>query len=150
MQFNIHRDFSEDTGIRHSRYSESSGEDFYHEKLNEIFYECYTRGEKLQLELDGGDDGYTPSFLDESIGNLVYDFTLKVVKAFLVIISEWEPYWIDEIEQKTYPQWETRRQKGMQPTITKVHGPWYRLVNGTVEKKVWIQFIKKDEYINPI
>lgn len=143
MRFNIHRDFSEDTGIRHSKYSESSGEDFYHEKLNEIFYGCYIRGEKLQLELDGGDDGYTPSFLDESIGNLVYDFTLDVVKSLLEIISEWEPYWIDEIEKKTYPKWEARRQKGEQATITKEHGPWYRLVNGTPEKKVWIQFVEK-------
>ena len=53
MKFNIHRDFSEDTGIRHSKFSETSGEDFYHEKLNDIFYQCYTSGEKLELELDG-------------------------------------------------------------------------------------------------
>lgn len=143
MQFNIHRDFSEDTGIRHSKFSETSGEDFYHEKLNEIFYECYSRGEILQLELDGGDDGYTPSFLDESIGNLVYDFTLDVVKQRLEIISEWEPYWLAEIEKKTYPKWEKRRREGKQATITKAHGPWYRLVNGVVEKKVWITFTEE-------
>ena len=103
MTFNIHKDYSEDTGIRHSKYSETSGEDFYHDKLNEIFYQCYTNNEELQLVLDGGDDGYTPSFLDESIGNLVYDFTLNVVRSFLKIVSTWEPYWIDEIEKKTYP-----------------------------------------------
>lgn len=140
MHFNIHKDFSEDTGIRHSKYSDTSGEDFYHDKLNEIFYECYNRNEKLYLELDGGDDGYTPSFLDESIGNLVFDFTLDVVKSLLVIVSEWEPYWIDEIEKKTYSKWETRRIKGEDATITKIHGPWYRLVDGKVEKKVWITF----------
>ncbi len=140
MKFNIHRDFSEDTGIRHSKFSETSGEDFYHEKLNDIFYQCYTSGEKLELELDGGDDGYTPSFLDESIGNLVYDFTLSIVRSYLEIISEWEPYWIDEIEKKTYKKWETRRLKKEQAVITKEHGPWYRLVDGKIEKKVWITF----------
>lgn len=138
MEFNIHRDFSEDTGIRHSKYSETSGEDFYHEKLNEIFYECFSNEEELRLVLDGGDDGYTPSFLDESIGNLVYDFTLEVVKKWLVVVSTWEPYWLFLLEKDTYPKWEVRRLKGEQAKITKTHGPWYRLVNGTAEKKVWI------------
>lgn len=142
MTFNIHKDYSEDTGIRHSKYSETSGEDFYHDKLNEIFYQCYTNNEELQLVLDGGDDGYTPSFLDESIGNLVYDFTLNVVRSFLKIVSTWEPYWIDEIEKKTYPKWESRRLKGERATITKSHDAWYRLIEGKVEKKVWIQFVE--------
>ena len=138
MEFNIHRDYSEDTGIRHSKYSETSGEDFYHEKLNDIFYKCYTEGEILHLVLDGGDDGYTPSFLDESIGNLVYDFTLEVVRNLLDVVSTWEPYWLTLLENKTYPKWEKRRQIGEQAKITKAHGPWYRLVNGHVEKSVWI------------
>lgn len=142
MTFNIHKDYSEDTGIRHSKYSETSGEDFYHDKLNEIFYQCYTNNEKLQLVLDGGDDGYTPSFLDESIGNLVYDFTLNVVRSILQIVSTWEPYWIDEIEKKTYPKWESRRLKCEHATITKAHDAWYRLIEGKVEKKVWIQFVE--------
>ena len=143
MVFNIHKDYSEDTGIRHSKYSETSGEDFYHDKLNEIFYQCYTQSEELQLVLDGGDDGYTPSFLDESIGNLVYDFTLEVVKSLLRIISTWEPYWIDEIEKKTYPKWEERRIKGEQATITKAHDAWYRLKDGKAEKQVWITYTEQ-------
>ena len=138
MEFNIHRDYSEDTGIRNSIYSETSGEDFYHVRLNEIFYECYTKGEVLHLVLDGGDDGYTPSFIDESIGNLVYDFTLEVVRKFLDVVSTWEPYWLIHLEKKTYPKWENRRLNGEQTKITKEHGPWYRLVNGKVEKRVWI------------
>ena len=138
MEFNIHRDYSEDTGIRHSKYSDTSGEDFYHEMLNDIFYKCYTNGEILHLVLDGGDDGYTPSFLDESIGNLVYDFTLEVEKNLLDVVSTWEPYWLILLEKKTYPKWEKRRQAGEQAKITKSHGPWYRLVNGRVEKNVWI------------
>lgn len=138
MEFNIHRDFSEDTGIRHSKYSETSGEDFYHERLNGIFYECFVKNEELRLVLDGGDDGYTPSFLDESIGNLVYDFTLEVVKRLLVVVSTWEPYWIALIEKKTYLKWEERRINGEQAKITKEHGPWYRLVNGTPVHRVWI------------
>lgn len=143
MEFNIHRDFSEDTGIRHSKYSETSGEDFYHERLNRIFYECFIKNEELRLVLDGGDDGYTPSFLDESIGNLVYDFTLDVVKRLLVVVSTWEPYWIALIEKKTYPKWEDRRLKGLQAKITKEHDPWYRLVNGTPVKKVWIMEVSQ-------
>lgn len=143
MIFNIHQDYSEDTGIRHSKFSETSGEDFYHDKLNEIFHECYTKNEVLELVLDGGDDGYTPSFLDESIGNLVYDFTLDVVKSLLLIVSNWEPYWIDEIEKKTYPKWEERRKKGEQATITKEHGAWYRLVDGAPVKRVWIEYTEE-------
>lgn len=140
MNYNIHNDYSEVTGIRNSNISEFSGEDFYHDKLNELFYQCYISGDHLYLSLDGGDDGYTPSFLDESIGNLVYDFSLKVVEEYLTIQSEWEPYWLDEIKTKTYPRWEERRINNEEPRITKSHEAWYRLANGKAEKKVWIEF----------
>ena len=138
MVFNIHKDYSETTGIRHSCFSDKSGEDFYHEKLNFIFYECYHKQETLQLVLDGGDDGYTPSFLDESIGNLVFDFTLAVVQEYLDIVSVWEPYWIKEIKEKTYPKWEKRRKDGWVPKKTKQHPEWYRLRNGQLDKRVWV------------
>lgn len=148
MKFNIHEQYSETTGIRYHEQSDFSGEDFYHDKLNDLFFDCYNSGDILYLDLDGGDDGFTPSFLDESIGNLIYDFTLRIVSQRLKIISNWEPYWVTEVEGKSYPKWEKRRLTGEKPKITKVHGPWYRLVDGHVEKKVWIEYRKDTKYVD--
>ena len=83
MVFTIATDYSIVTGLRHCDVSECSGEDFYHKKLNQAFAEAYQKKDKLTLVLDGVLGGYTPSFLDEAIGNLVYDFGLKTVKQYL-------------------------------------------------------------------
>lgn len=137
MNFNIARDYSPYTGLRHSINSELSGEDFYHKKLNSAFAEALQNQEKLFLELDGSLDGYAPSFLDEAIGNLVYDFGLEVVKSNLVIKSERESQWIVMIEQQTFPNWAKRRKDKDIPTVTEQHSAWYRLVNGELKLKIW-------------
>ncbi len=128
--------FSEDPGLRHCSISDESGEEFYHKVLNDEFYKAFSSDEKLIVNLDGG-SGYAPSFLDEAIGNLIYDFTLTNVKNYLTIISLEEPEWIEYLEKETYVQWENRRLKGEAPKKTESHQPWYRMVNEDLIKKNW-------------
>lgn len=141
MEYSIARDYSNVTGMRNSNITDFSGEDFYHDKLNYVFASAYKQKDKLVLILDGTIDGYSPSFLDEAIGNLVYDFSLNIVKQFLVVVSDDEIQWKDMIENSTYPNWEERRLKGIEPKITKQHNPWYRLVNGRLVQDEWIKYI---------
>lgn len=129
------KDFAIVPGLRYSKLSEDSGEDYYHERLNTAFAEAYRTKNKLEVVLDGT-RGLLPSFLDEAFGNLVYDFTLKIVKELLVITSTVEPHWIQHIWKKA-DEWESRR-TGKQPRIvTKKHVPWYALVDKKLVKKQW-------------
>lgn len=137
MKISIANDFSPITGLRHCDKSEKSGEEFYHSILNEKFYEAYTKGEKLELDLDGTIDSYSPSFLDEAVGNLVYDFTLNIVKSTLSIISKRNESWKNMIETETYPQWEKKRKGNLPRKITANHVAWYRYIDGDVRKNNW-------------
>ncbi|EOR96498.1 hypothetical protein ADIARSV_0282 [Arcticibacter svalbardensis MN12-7] len=136
MTISVLNDFTEYPGLRNCSISEFSGEEFYHDHLNNGFKESYDKKEKLIINLDGT-GGYASSFLDEAFGNLVYDFTLNVVKSNIEIISDEEPHWKDMIEEKTFLQWEKRRQVEEKPIVTKNHEPWYRLVNQVPIKKQW-------------
>lgn len=133
---NIKDDFSISPTLRHSAVSAFSGEDFYHEILNSRFKIAYERNEKLTIYLDGT-EGYAPSFIDESFGNLVYDFTLDVVKEHLEVISIEEPYWLVKLENDTFVNWEKKRLKEMDRKVTKKHSAWYRLINNELVSKVW-------------
>jgi len=147
MIFTVASDYSLVTGLRHSDLSENSGEDFYHKKLNGAFAEAFDKKEELVLILDGVIGGYTPSFLDEAIGNLVYDFSLSVVREYLKVISDNDSQWLVMLEKKTYPLWEQRRKKGPKATISVPATAWYKLVNGKLEKKVWITEITPSSQI---
>lgn len=138
MKFIISKDYSKITGLRYCNISDFSGEDFYHKKLNSIFKEVLDEGDKLELVLDGSEDGFGPSFLDEAIGNLVYDFSLEVVKKHLTIISEQESQWIKMIKDQTFPEWEKRRKEKKEPKVTEYHPAWYRKIGNTIESKIWI------------
>ena len=141
MKISVARDYSEYTGLRYCRISEHSGEDFYHTILNPRFAEAYMNDESVELIIDGTQDGVGPSFLDESIGNLVYDFSLEVVQSRLTIISNELPHWLEMIKEETYPTWEQRRIDRREAKITQAHEPWFRLVEGKkLEKKEWIKF----------
>ena len=122
----VHSDFTVYPGLRHVSMSQNSGEEFYHEILNGKFYDAFQKGEQLELNLDNT-GGYPPSFIDESIGNLVYDFSLENVKKYLKVISEQEPSWISYLENHTYPLWEQRRIDEAFPKKTIAHSPWYIL-----------------------
>lgn len=138
--YRVSRDYSPITGLRYCKRSDHSGEDFYHQKLNLWFAEAYQAKEKITIILDGGEDGYGPSFLDEAFGNLVYDFTLSVVKQWLIIESEGDPEWGENIEEETFPIWEDNRKKHVMPVKTEEHEAWYGLEDGSdsLIKKVWI------------
>lgn len=132
----VARNFSEYPGLRNCDISEDSGEKFYHDVLNTEFFKALQIKEKLTVDLDNT-TGYAPSFLDEAFGNLVYDFTLPIVKKFIEIISKQEPHWKNMIEQKTYPQWEQRRKNNESPRVTLSHPAWYRLTNDVISHNVW-------------
>lgn len=133
-------DYSNSPGPRYSNQGDHSGEDFYHTILNNKFYEAYNDHRELVLNLDGP-DGYASSFLDEAIGNLVYDFGKEIVEQYLEIISIEEPEWIDMIKKETYLEWEKRRLKNELPKKTENHSKWYRvdINSNNVEKEIWVQ-----------
>lgn len=131
-------DFSEFPALRHCNISDESGEKFYHKILNKAFKEAYEKNEKLTIDLDAT-AGYASSFLDEAFGNLVYDFTLDVVRSKIEIISKQEPHWKDMILNQTFIQWEDRRKKKQQPVVTANHEAWYRLINNELKCEIWEQ-----------
>ena len=133
-------DFTENPGpryIRQDKIGESnSGEAFYLQKLNGAFAQAFKENKQLVIELDGV-SGYPPSFLDEAIGELVFDFTLEIVKKQLefdtVIYKRREA----QVKEETYFQWEKRRMK----KDTVVHSPnlhneiYYINERGELKKK---------------
>lgn len=129
-------DFSEFPGLRNCSISDNSGEEFYHKILNKAFKEAYERNEELMVNLDDT-EGYASSFLDEAFGNLVYDFTLDVVKQFVRIVSNQEPHWKEMIETETYVEWEKRRKNKEEPIVTADHEEWWRLVDKQLKAEVW-------------
>lgn len=111
-------EFTEFPGPRYIKQDQRhcSGEEFYITKLNPIFAGCLRDNYKLVVDLDGT-SGYPSSFLDESFGQLVYDFTLAVVSSNVKIVSA-RKKWPIMIEGETYPQWETRRLQKQEPLVT--------------------------------
>ena len=134
----VSKDYSPITGLRYCMKSSHSCEDFYHQKLNGWFAEAVRNNEEITIILDGGEDGYGPSFLDESFGNLVYDFSLDVVRRLLRVDSSVDPEWGESLEEETYPIWEQNRINEVDPEKTVEHEPWYRLVGSELKKDVWI------------
>lgn len=130
------KDFTEFPGLRHCSISDDSGEEFYHRILNKAFKEALDNETELTVDIDNT-AGYAPSFLDETFGNLVYDYSLRTVKKYLKIISMQEPSWIEMIEEQTYDEWENRRISGTAPKITSRHEHWYRLIDGKLELGTW-------------
>lgn len=128
IEVKIGKDFHLRTGLRHCAISEYSGELFYHTVLNSNFKTAVERKVQLIVDIDGG-RGYSPSFIDESFGNLVYDFGLKLVQKHLVIRSEKYKVWLDYVASQTFPAWEIRRERDERPIKTIVHKDWWRCVN---------------------
>ena len=103
-------DFTEYPGPRYQRQGNYSGEEFYVEKLNSAFLQAYNENKKLEVYLDGT-AGYPSSFLDESFGELIYDFTLEIVKKKLIIVTSLNTKRKEKLEKETFVQWEQRRQR---------------------------------------
>mgnify|MGYP003290986359 CR=1 FL=1 len=115
-------DFTEDPGPRYIRQDKeggmTSGEAFYLYRLNQTFAQCFNEKKQLVLELDGV-SGYPSSFLDEAIGELVYDFTLANVSTMLEFETIMYKKRVAQVKEETLPQWELRRKK----SDTVVHSP---------------------------
>lgn len=107
-------DFTENPGPRYMRQDKvgdsTSGEAFYLQKLNFAFAQAFQENKQLVLELDGV-SGYPSSFLDEAIGELVFDFTLEIVKKQLEFDTRMYKRRVTQVKEETYPQWEERRKK---------------------------------------
>lgn len=131
------RDYTEYPGPRYIEQGESSGEDFYHSQLNDAFAKAIEQNKVLEVILDGT-AGFASSFLDEAFGNLVFDFTRKIVERNLIITSKEEPDWKDMISNDVFSDWEIRRIDQKVPKKTKTHGAWYRWENDKLEKNVWL------------
>jgi hypothetical protein len=129
-------EYSQYPGPRYCYQGDSSGEDFYHKKLNKTFADAVLSKHKLFVILDGA-AGYASSFLDEAFGNLIYDFSLEIVKKYLEIISNQEPDWKEMITKDIYSDWENRRKNGLSPSKTGEHPEWYRLVDKDIKKGIW-------------
>lgn len=106
------KDYTEDPGPRYKRQdlegTDTSGEMFYIQKLNAAFLECIKGDKELVLLLDGV-SGYPSSFLDEAIGELVYDFTLEKVRTILTFETVMFKRRAKQVVEETYPQWEEKR-----------------------------------------
>lgn len=109
-------DYTENPGPRYIDQAPYSGEHFYISLLNKTFAECLKAGDTLLVDLDGT-SGYPSSFLDESFGELVYDFGLDVVLEKVTIVSL-RKKWKRMVETETYPEWEQRRKDGKEPLMT--------------------------------
>lgn len=134
---NIREEFGKFTGLRHCSISQKSGEEFYHTLLNERFKRCLETNRILIVDLDGN-RGYSPSFVDESFGNLVFDFGLTNVINHLKVKSDNFKYWENSVVKTTFPFWEQKRLQNEFPIKTKVHKPWWRLQNGVLTSNLWI------------
>lgn len=107
-------DFTEDPGPRYIRQdvpgTMTSGEAYYLTVLNKEFARCYLEKKQLVIALDGV-SGYPSSFLDEAIGELVYDFSKEVVSRLLDFETVMYKKRVTQVKEETYTQWETRRIK---------------------------------------
>ncbi len=132
-------DFSMSPGPRYCKQGPDSGELFYHKILNGKFAEAIEKNQKLVLDLDGT-DGYMSSFIDEAIGNLVFDFGPDIVRQYLDVVSNEETVWKDLIKNEIIPEWTKHRERCEQPSKTdkKDHAAWYRFVGGNLVKDVWV------------
>ncbi|MDE6523343.1 MAG: STAS-like domain-containing protein [Muribaculaceae bacterium] len=105
-------EFTENPGPRYIKQDQeghrSSGEAFYIYKLNNAFSQALREDKRLVLYLDGV-SGYPSSFLDEAIGELVYDFTAKEVKDRLLFETSMYKRRVSQVMEQTLPQWEVRR-----------------------------------------
>lgn len=108
-------DFTLDPGPRYIRQDKigeiTSGEAFYINNLNKEFKKCFEDNCLLILDLDGV-SGYPSSFLDEAIGELVYDFSLQEVRRLLKFETIMFKKRVGQVINETYEQWEKRRKEG--------------------------------------
>ena len=98
-QIVISKDFSKSVGARNREDGPFSGQEFYETLLEPMFLKAKESKDKLTVNFDGG-YGYSPSFIDESFGQLGRKFGEQTVLNTLLFISEDEPTLIDGVRKK--------------------------------------------------
>lgn len=129
--------YTEYPGPRYCNQGNSSGEEFYHDVLNNVFAKALKSKKILEVVLDGT-AGYASSFLDEAFGNLIFDFSAEVVKKNILITSKQEPDWVKMISEEVFNDWESRRKEHINPKKTKEHLEWFRFAEGKIVKNIWL------------
>jgi hypothetical protein len=103
LYVSVAQDFSRTPGPRLKKQGVFSGEAFRDEILLPKFQEAVQQNQKLIIDLDNT-AGYLSSFLEEAFGGLVrLGNNPALVKEHIKIISEQEPFWIDDIIQDFIP-----------------------------------------------
>lgn len=98
IEVSIAKDFSLTPGPRNIVEGEHSGEKFRKEILNKKLIEAVEKDSKLVVNLDGT-FGYGTSFLEETFGGLVRENRTIKVSDYVEIISDEEPYLVDDINK---------------------------------------------------
>jgi len=83
-------------GPRSESLGPYSGERFLRDLLHPRFKDALDRGQTLTVDLDGT-AGYATSFLEAAFGGLAREFGRTCVRRSLTLVSNEEPYLLDEI-----------------------------------------------------
>lgn len=98
ININVSKGFSSTPGPRLIREGEYSGELFRRGTLEPAFAEALRDNKKIVINLDGT-LAYGTSFLEEVFGGLQRIYPVLNVLEHIDIISEEEPYLIDDIKK---------------------------------------------------
>ena len=106
---NIAKDYTRCPGARYEREGDYSGERFREDFLAPMLKEAIKSGVKLEVILDGS-AGYSTSFIEESFGGLIRTnhYTLQEVKDNIIIISDEDPTYEEDINDYWQHAWENR------------------------------------------
>lgn len=109
LSLNIAREYSRCPGARYDREGDYSGERFREQFLLPRLKEAIATGVMLVVVLDGS-AGYSTAFIEESFGGLVREdgLSLQEIKDHLIIISEEDETYINEIDFYLQNAWEHR------------------------------------------
>ena len=98
LSISVAKDFSETPGPRCRGEGDFSGEQFLDAVLGPKFDQAVRDGVTLTVDLDGT-EGYATSFLEASFGGLARRHPEQDILVVIRLISEDEPYLIDEIRR---------------------------------------------------
>lgn len=104
---NIAKDYTRCPGARYETEGDYSGERFREEFLAPMLKKAIEAGVKLEVILDGS-AGYSTSFIEESFGGLIRTnhYTLQEVKDNIIIISDEDPTYEEDINDYWQHAWE--------------------------------------------
>lgn len=98
IMISVLEEFSRTPGGRSTDEGDFSGELFLSDVLKPKFERALGCGTKLVVNLDGT-AGYATSFLEASFGGLSREYGSEKVLSSIILISEEEPYLIEEIQE---------------------------------------------------